>query len=364
MSQVLSDRERSKRLNQFVQHNPQRSAWALKQWLEQSSETIDDINEPKTKVLHLIVRLEDLALSQLQTAFSEAEFFLLKSQAQTVITLGDLSLEALVYDFYETCKSFQPVILTQPIERIADNDLPKFTLPPNFEPSTYLSALDQVDPETLTHVLRREQTQVIALVVAHLKPELGAQVLAALKEEEQAKVCRSIGYLEKVSPEWLQAIEDTLMAEIKCVDQALSHMAMPHLAEIINHLSEHESEYILSELETKQEDLAQTLKDHLFTFKDLCCMDDRSMQKLLQKVDRDLWQVALRGADEQIQNKVFANLSQKAADILREDLSEQSARRVSEVHQAQADIVTIALEMEQAGEVVINHPHCKHSFVS
>lgn len=362
MSQVLSDRERSKRLNQFVQHNPQRSAWALKQWLEQSSEISDDINEPRIKILHLILRLEEVALNRLQAAFSEEAFFLLKSEAQTVITLGDQSLEELVYDFYETCKSFQPVI--QSSQYSADNDVPKFTLPSHFEPNVYFSNLDQVDPQTLTHVLRREQIQVIALVIAHLKPELGAQVLAALQEDEQAKVCMSIGYLEQVSPEWLRAIEDTLMIEIQRVDQALSHMTMPHLAEMINQLSEHEFEHILSELETQQADLAQTLKDHLFTFKDLCCMDDRSMQTLLQRVDRELWQLALRGTDEQIQDKVFSNLSQKAAERLREDLSEQAARRVSEVRQAQADIVKIALELEQAGEVVIDHPYCKSSYVS
>lgn len=370
MSQSLSDRERSRRLNHFVLHNPQRSAWALKSWLDKGAVESNDINLPMVKVLHLIVRLDANSLAEIKKYFTAEAFFLLQSEAQVVVTLGDQTLEALVYDFYEVCKEFQPTSQQKAqAQEHAQEPTPNqervtFSLPPHLTPNDYFSALNQVDTQTLIHVLSREQPQVIALVIAYMDPTIGAQILAGFSEAYQAQICVSISHLEPVSPEWLRAIVDTLLTEVKSVVDKVSHTPIPHLAEIINHLSDDESAQILSELETSSADLASTIKDHMFTFNDLSLMDDRGMQKLLKRVDQKLWRIALRGTGEEIQQKVFNNLSKKAAHMLREDLAEQAVRRVSEVRQAQADIVKIALDMEQAGEVMIDHPYCERSFVS
>lgn len=367
MSSSISPRERILRLNRFLCANPRRSVWALRSWINDS--TLESPSPELIKVLHLVLSLDESSRKLLKDLFSPQELTLINIGLESAVTLGSQSTESLIYEFYERCQTYQSAVITE--SRSTDESLPKSrrgkepstaSSPPPADGETF-SRLKKVNSEQIAHVLQREQSQVIATVIAHLGAVKGAEILATFDAKEQSQICQRISTLSPVSPEWLRELEVVLLVESKRVASAGKTQQVPHLAKLLTHLPDQGATTLLAELDEHRSTLAEQLREQMFTFDDLTCVEDRGMQTLLSHIDQKWLRIALRGASESVREKIFTNLSERAQAMLQEDLDQSPPQRLSEVQSAQAEIIEVALDLERRGEILIDHPLCDQSFI-
>ncbi len=218
--------------------------------------------------------------------------------------------------------------------------------------SSGIDALQEMDSETLGNFLREEHPQTIAFVLAHLYPGQAGEVLALLSEDLQKEVAYRITQLGRTPPEILEEVSNLLRNEIRQVRGREVGGARP-LAEILNNVDKATEERILAGLGEMDPDLADRVREFMFVFEDLAHLDDRSMQQLIREVERDKWAVALRTASPQLRKKVFSNMSERAANLLREEIEVLGPVRLRDVEAVQREILNVARELEAEGKIVL-----------
>jgi len=215
--------------------------------------------------------------------------------------------------------------------------------------------LRQTDPTQLIAFLQNEHPQVIALILAHLPPSSSASILKALPQELSTEVALRIGTMDRTPPEVVQQIERTLQQRLgNLITTDFKRVGGAEtLAKLLTSLDRRMEKMILDALEQHDPDVAAEVRRLIFTFEDLELLDDRSLQRLLRDVDmRDL-ALALRGASDEFQARVFRNISSRAAEMLREDMALTGTVRARVVHEAQQRIVAIARRLEEAEEIYV-----------
>ncbi|GAB4180646.1 MAG: flagellar motor switch protein FliG [Calditrichia bacterium] len=217
------------------------------------------------------------------------------------------------------------------------------------------NTLKKADAHQLVNFLIKEHPQTIALILSHLNAEKVADVLAEFPDDLRTEVAYRIATLGKISPELLKRVEsvvDTLAEQV--IGQELSSTGgAKALAEILNKASKTAEKTILSDLESRDPELAQEIKGLMFTFEDIAMIDDRGIQKILKNVDKKDLALALKASDEALKEKIFRNMSERAATLLREDLEFLGPVRLKEVEEAQRRIVEIVKQLEDEGEIVV-----------
>jgi flagellar motor switch protein FliG len=218
------------------------------------------------------------------------------------------------------------------------------------------SSLEPVAPAALAQVLGNEHPQVIALVLANLRPRKAAQVLAALPEPLQPEVVQRIADLQSVPDDLLAEVSDVLAGQVQGlgrVSQTPAVLGAKLVAEIMNVVDAAVETRILAHLESDAPEVAETIRALMFTFEDLVRLDDRGMQTLLKEVARDELILALKTASPAMREKVFKNLSHRAAEILQEDMSAMGAVRLKDVERAQAGIVALARRLDAEQRITL-----------
>lgn len=218
-----------------------------------------------------------------------------------------------------------------------------------------LESLEMVDAKSLSTFLVNEHPQTVAVILAHLEPEKKGEVLKRLPEALQAEVVLRMANLDHVAPELIAEIDAVLkkeLASMSTVEQAALGGVQP-VAEMLNVMDKNTETSIMSRLEEKDPLLAEEIRKLMFVFDDIVKIDDRGIQVLLKEVPNDKLLLALKTANEEIKNKVFKNLSQRAADMLREDLNNMGPSRLSDVEGAQQEIVNAARRLEAEGKILI-----------
>ena len=213
----------------------------------------------------------------------------------------------------------------------------------------------KADPLQLVNFLQNEHPQVIALVLSYLDPPMAAQVLGALPEDLQVEVIKRIALLERTSPEIVKEIEKSLERKLSgIVSQQFSKVGgVDTAAEIMNNIDRQTEKAIMDKLSQDTPELAEEIRRRMFVFEDILKLDDRSIQLVLREVDtRDL-AVALKGASEEVKEKIFKNMSKRAAQLLKDELEFMGPVRVKDVEEAQQKIINIIRRLEEAGEIVI-----------
>ena len=207
-----------------------------------------------------------------------------------------------------------------------------------------LESLEMVDAKSLSTFLVNEHPQTVAVILAHLEPEKKGEVLRRLPESLQAEVVLRMANLENVDPELISEIDKVLknqLANSHTVEQAALGGVQP-VAEMLNVMDKNTEQSIMSRLEEKDPLLAEEIRKLMFVFEDIAKIDDRGVQILLKEVPNDRLLLALKTANDDIRNKIFKNISSRAADMLREDLSNMGPARLSDVESAQQEIVNVA----------------------
>ena len=215
--------------------------------------------------------------------------------------------------------------------------------------------LRRTPPDQIYGFLRGEAPQTIALVVAHLHTTLAAQVLSEFPAEEQAVIATRIATMNETSPEVTSTVEDVMRQKLSNVISAEFAAAggVESLADILNHADRATERTVLDFLGETDPELAEEIRTLLFVFEDIVRLEDRSIQLVLKNVDTKDLALALRGVSEEVKDKVLSNMSQRAAEMLMEDLAYQPPQRRSVIEEAQGRIVANVRRLEEEGQIVI-----------
>jgi flagellar motor switch protein FliG len=218
-----------------------------------------------------------------------------------------------------------------------------------------LESLEMVDAKSLASFLVNEHPQTVAVIISHLESEKKGEVLKRLPESLQAEVVLRIANLDHVAPELISEIDRVLKAELasmSTVEQAALGGVQP-VADMLNVMDKTTETSIMSRLEEKDPLLAEEIRKLMFVFDDISKVDDKGIQVLLKEVPNDKLILALKTSSDDIKNKIFKNISARAAEMLKADLGNMGPSRLSDVEGAQQEIVTIARRLEAEGKILI-----------
>lgn len=215
--------------------------------------------------------------------------------------------------------------------------------------------LQKAGAENLLTFITEEHPQTIALVMSHLPASLSAEVLAGLPSNKQLEVVRRVATMEQTSPEVVSDIENTLRTRMKSLFNQKTEKAggIAAVVQILNVTDRMTNKGILESLDQEDHDLADEIRRLMFVFDDLLKLDDKSIQSVLKEVDNSQWSVALKGASEEIKARIMSNLSQRAAEMLKEEMEYLGPVRLSDVEAMQQQIVDIVRRLEESGQIVV-----------
>lgn len=218
-----------------------------------------------------------------------------------------------------------------------------------------LQRLRNADPRQLGTMLRDEHPQTIALILAHLDPQHTAAVLKELEAPVAGEAVFRMAKMEKVQPELLQVVENSLSADADLTaQQGLSTSGGPAaVAAILNHVSSTLERALLEHVSAKDQGLSEQIRNLMFVFEDLSTLDTRAMQRLLRDVDVKQLAVALKAASQELKDAMTGAMSQRAVQALNDEMELLGPVRVRDVEAAQTAIVAIVRQLEDSGEIVI-----------
>lgn len=218
-----------------------------------------------------------------------------------------------------------------------------------------IEQLKWMDTRSIADLIRLEHPQIISIILSLLDADQAADVLTLLPQNMRSDILMRIATLEGVQPAALRELDDIMEKQLTGSDGVKSSQigGIDAAANILNFIESAVSEPMMQDINEANSDLAQRIQDKMFVFGDLINVDDRGIQTLLREVSTDQLLLALRGVDASLRDKVFANMSRRAAEMLRDDLEAAPPARLSEVEAAQKDILSIAKRLADAGEIAL-----------
>lgn len=218
------------------------------------------------------------------------------------------------------------------------------------------SAFDMLrwlDSGGVASMLSKEHPQTIAVVLAHLDPAQAAEVLSKLPEHIKMDASLRIANLSQISPAILGELEDVLQSQLQSYTQGKKIGGIRTVAEILNQMDRTSEDIILKNIEEKDIILADEIRKLMFTFDDIVHIDDKGIQMVLKEITTDDLALALKMAPDELKAKIFKNMSQRAVQMLKEEIEVRGAVKVSDVEKAQMDIVKVAKRLEEEGKIVV-----------
>ncbi|MGD9227859.1 MAG: flagellar motor switch protein FliG, partial [Desulfobacterales bacterium] len=218
-----------------------------------------------------------------------------------------------------------------------------------------LGTIRSLSPYEIYDLIKDEQPQTIAIILVHLKTEIASEVLARLPDEIKTEVAMRVVKLDKVTTAIVEEVNEILKDILKNKRSSITNVTggVNRLAEILNQTDEISSELILNELEEADMEMAAQIKQQMFVFEDILLVDDRGVQKLLRKIETMELAIALKAASEEVKEKIFKNMSERAGEMLKEEIEDMGPVRMKEVTDAQQNIADIIQRMETKGELII-----------
>lgn len=213
----------------------------------------------------------------------------------------------------------------------------------------------KAEPTQLLGYIQEEHPQTIALILAHLPAKLAAGVLSGLNQEIRAEVARRIAIMDRTPPEVVHEIERVLERKLSSVvSQSFTVVGgVKSLVDVLNCVDRTTEKTILETLSEDNPELADEVKKLMFVFEDIVLLDDAAIQKVLREVDAKELAMALKGVNEEVQNRIYKNMSERAAAMLKEEMEFMGPVRLRSVEEAQQRIVGIIRRLEESGEIVV-----------
>ncbi|HEY5488442.1 MAG TPA: flagellar motor switch protein FliG [Candidatus Limnocylindrales bacterium] len=238
-------------------------------------------------------------------------------------------------------KSLSPELARRVIDRVVRS----------FQSTAGFTSLAKADPQQLSKFILGEQPQTIALILAHLDSSHAAELLTLLPETLRVEVLARMASLDEISPEVVSRISSVIEQRLKTLGTHSheSYGGVRAVAELLNRLDRTVSQPVIESLEGLNPDLAVSIRNLMFVFDDLMKVEENALREIVQRADRKVLTVALKGTTEELRNRFFENMSKRAADMLREEMEVLGAIRLREVEKAQHEIVAIARKLEEEG---------------
>lgn len=273
------------------------------------------------------------------------------------VKLSPEEAKSVVKDFYDKAESAMLAVDEEYIKKILTRafgeEQAKKLMEKIESGASAFDILRWLDSGAVAQMLTREHPQTIAIVLAHLEPTQAAEVLAKLPEHIKIDVALRIANLDQISPAILGELEDVLQSQLQSYTRGRKIGGIRTVAEIMNQMDRASEDLILKNIEEKDQILADEIRKLMFTFDDLIHIDDRGIQMVLKEITTDDLALALKMASDELKTKIFKNMSQRAVQILKEEMEAKGAVRVSDVEKAQMNIVRVARRLEEEGKIVI-----------
>jgi len=218
-----------------------------------------------------------------------------------------------------------------------------------------VDVLANMDAKSISNFLSQEHPQTIAVILAKLKSKQTSEIISLLPQELQAEVVLRIADVEQVSPEILAEIDEVMKREINSMGgvQRYKVGGIEKVVDMFNHFDRSKEKQILDKLDVLSPPLAEIIRKHLFTFEDIFCLDDRSIQAIMREVSNDTLTLAMKTSPDDVKAKIFKNISSRAAEMIKEDLEVMGPVRLSDVEKAQSEIIKVVRKMEEEGKIVL-----------
>jgi flagellar motor switch protein FliG len=222
--------------------------------------------------------------------------------------------------------------------------------------SRALDALQWMDVKTIGSIIEHEHPQIAALVLAHLDAPIAADVLQLLAPESQADIIYRVATLESVSAEALEELERILVREVarSSSTPATARGGASEAAKIMNNTRPGADQRIIKSLAKVDKKLAQRIEDEMFVFDDLMSLDEKNLGTLLRNIENDVLVVALKGAEDKLRERMFGCMSSRAAESIRDEISERGPMRLAEVLDAQKAVLAQARRLADAGTIMLS----------
>ncbi|CAG0878812.1 unnamed protein product [Cyprideis torosa] len=216
-----------------------------------------------------------------------------------------------------------------------------------------LDSLRWMSPRSVANIIYNEHPQIIAIVLAHLNRDQAGKVMGLLPKALHTDILVRITKLETIHPSALQELNEVIqrLFEQNSESELTGIGGISVAAEILNGVSKEDEAAALEKLEEIDSELSMQIQERMFIFENLMTVDDRGMQSLLREVSTDKLIYALKGASQELQEKIFRNMSKRAAEMLKDDLDAKGPVRLAEVEEAQKEILTVALRMGEEGTI-------------
>ncbi|MDR2433621.1 MAG: flagellar motor switch protein FliG [Treponema sp.] len=213
----------------------------------------------------------------------------------------------------------------------------------------------RTDPAQLLNFIQQEHPQTIALILAYLEPNKASVILQNLPQDVQSDVARRIATMDRTSPEVLREVERVLEKKLSSLssEDYTTAGGVESIVEILNLVDRASEKQIIEALEDEDPELAEEIKKRMFVFEDIVMLDDRAIQKVMREVDSQELAKALKSVDTEVQDKIFRNMSKRAAGMLKEDMEYMGPVRLKDVEESQQKIVSIIRHLEDTGEIVV-----------
>ena len=214
----------------------------------------------------------------------------------------------------------------------------------------------KTDASQLLNFIVDEHPQTIALVLSYLTTQQSAMIIAALPPDRQADVARRIAVMDRTSPDVIKEVEKVLETKLaSLVNQDYTIIGgVDAVVDILNTVDRGTEKHIMETLEIEEPELADEIRKKMFVFEDILLLDNRAIQRVLREVDNNDLAMALKGANEQVQNACLSNLSSRLAAMIKEDMEFMGPVRMKDVEEAQQKIVNIIRKLEDSAEIVIS----------
>ncbi len=272
--------------------------------------------------------------------------------------------EIVLNEFYEVCLAQQYIaeggigyakdLLQKALgEEKAKEVLGKLTASLQVRPFEFIR---KTEASQILNFIQDEHPQTIALILSYLSPVQAAGIVGTLSPEKQTDVVRRIALMDRTSPDVIKEVEGILEQKLaSLVNQDYTIVGgIDSVVEVLNTVDRGTEKHIMEELEIGDPELADEIRKKMFVFEDILMLDDRSIQRVLREVENSELAIALKGANEEVQNVIFNNMSTRLSAMIREDMEYMGPVRMKDVEEAQQKIVNIIRKLEDSAEIVIS----------
>lgn len=223
------------------------------------------------------------------------------------------------------------------------------------EDSSYLEIFRNLDIKVLAEFVKNEHPQTISLVLSQLLPDEAGYVLSSLPENLQVDVLDRLAKLDTIPPDLMRDVANVLDSEIKTAQTGPKRYGgVKAISEMLNSIDRQLSSSILARVEEQDPDMAEEIRQNMFIFEDLLKIEERGIQEILKEITTDVLAKAMKTASDPIKEKIFKNMSERAADMLREDIEDMGPTRLTDIEKAQNEVVKIALKLADEGKIFIS----------